>query len=158
MTSTHPVAMATEPAPRVDRMPRFERRVLVGGLLISLPAWAVVAILLFRAPHVRLFWILVPVAAVVTLLLMHWHRRHVAYPVYTLSGLLDALREGDYSLRGARDGLLGDVVYDVNTLAEPTKIAPKKITINNAAPKFVHEFPPQSVTVLKFKTRTRVGG
>lgn len=121
MTSTHPVAMATEPAPHIDRMPRFERRVVVGGLLISLPAWAVVAILLFRAPHVGPFWILVPVAAVVTLLLMHWHRRHVAYPVYTLSGLLDALREGDYSLRGARGGLLGDVIYDVNALAEQLK-------------------------------------
>jgi len=62
MTSTHPVAI--EPAPHIDRMPRFERRVVVGGLLISLPAWAVVAILLFRAPHVGPFWILVPVAAV----------------------------------------------------------------------------------------------
>ena len=104
--------MAVESARRVARMPRFERRVLVGGLLIALPAWVVVAVLLFLSPHVGLFWILVPVAAVGTLLLLYWHRRHVAYPVHTLSGLLDALREGDYSLRGARDGVLGDVVYE----------------------------------------------
>lgn len=116
-----PTAMAVESARRVARMPRFERRVLVGGLLIALPAWVVVAILLFLSPHVGLFWILVPVAAVGTLLLLYWHRRHVAYPVHTLSGLLDALREGDYSLRGARDGVLGDVVYDVNALAAQLK-------------------------------------
>jgi hypothetical protein len=84
--------MAIEPARRVERMPRFERRVLAGGLLIALPAWVVVAILLFLSPHAGLFWILVPVAAVGTLLLLHWHRRHVAYPVYTLSGRLQPAR------------------------------------------------------------------
>lgn len=121
MASKRPATMAVEPARRVDRMPRFERRVAAGGLLIALPAWVVIAILLFRAPHIGLLWILIPAAAVVTLLAVHWHRRHVAYPVYTLSGLLDALREGDYSLRGASDGVLGAVAYDVNALADQLK-------------------------------------
>ena len=113
--------MKIESARRVDHLTRFERRVLVGGLLVALPAWVVVVILVLRVLHVGLYWILVPLAGVATLLLVHWHRRHVAYPVYTLSSLLDALREGDYSLRGARDGILGDVAYDVNALAEQLK-------------------------------------
>lgn len=121
MASTRWPAMAIEPARLADPMPRFERRVLVGGLLIGLPAWVIAAILLFRMPNIGLFWILVPSAAVATLLLARRHLRHVAYPIYTLSGLLDALREGDYSLRGARDSVLGDVVYDVNALAEQLK-------------------------------------
>ncbi|HVT87234.1 MAG TPA: alpha-L-arabinofuranosidase C-terminal domain-containing protein [Tepidisphaeraceae bacterium] len=42
---------------------------------------------------------------------------------------------------------------DINTVAEPTKIAPKKTTIDNVGRKFIHELPPYSVTVLRLKTR-----
>ena len=45
----------------------------------------------------------------------------VAFPLRTLSNLLGALREGDYSLRarGARlDDALGEVIWEVNALAE----------------------------------------
>ena len=40
--------MAIEPARLADPMPRFERRVLVGGLLIGLPAWVIAAPVLNR--------------------------------------------------------------------------------------------------------------
>jgi methyl-accepting chemotaxis protein len=46
-------------------------------------------------------------------------RRRVAYPLQTLANLLEALREGDFSLR-ARRGLdedaLGEVMREVNLL------------------------------------------
>lgn len=48
--------------------------------------------------------------------------------------------------------LAGDA-YGVNTLAQPQKIVPQKETISIDGPRFVHKFPPHSVTVLRMKTR-----
>src|ERR1043166_3636285 len=48
-------------------------------------------------------------------------REHAVRPLQTLSNLLAALREGDYSIRarGARDGTaLGEVLLEVNSLGE----------------------------------------
>jgi alpha-N-arabinofuranosidase len=42
---------------------------------------------------------------------------------------------------------------DVNTIAEPKKVAPKETTISNAGEKFKHEFPASSVTVFRFNTQ-----
>jgi nitrogen fixation/metabolism regulation signal transduction histidine kinase len=47
-------------------------------------------------------------------------RERVAYPLQTLANLLEALREGDYSLRGRRaspDDALGQVLMEVNALS-----------------------------------------
>jgi hypothetical protein len=41
----------------------------------------------------------------------------------------------------------------VNTVAEPMKVVPKPITISNAAAKFSHELPAQSVSVIRLKTK-----
>jgi alpha-N-arabinofuranosidase len=41
----------------------------------------------------------------------------------------------------------------INTVAEPTKIAPRPVRVMNAAPEFTYELPPHSVTVLRLKTR-----
>ncbi|SFK96956.1 PAS fold-containing protein [Rhodanobacter glycinis] len=122
MTCATPTTMTppTEShAQRAGRMPRFERRVLLGGLLVAAPAWLLVGALLLSGPwNVTLRWALLIVAAVVTLWLARWHHRRVSYPLYTLSSLLEALRQGDYSLRGASNSVLGDVIYDINALAE----------------------------------------
>lgn len=99
-------------------MPRFQRRVWVGGLLVALPAWTlVVALLLSGLRNTVLSWALGAAALAATLWLVGWHYRRVTYPIITLSGLLEALREGDYNLRGAAGGVLGETVYDVNALA-----------------------------------------
>jgi alpha-L-arabinofuranosidase len=42
---------------------------------------------------------------------------------------------------------------DVNSVAEPEKVVPRKIAVENAAPRFVHEFPPFSVTVIRLRAR-----
>jgi nitrogen fixation/metabolism regulation signal transduction histidine kinase len=100
-------------------MPRFERRVLYGGLLVASPALLGLAIALLAgelAPE--LSWMLLTAIAVATALLARWQFRRIVYPLYALGSLLEALREGDYSLRGVAGGVLGDVVYDVNALAE----------------------------------------
>ena len=52
-------------------------------------------------------------------------RDHVIHPLQTMSNLLAALREGDYSIRarGARaDDALGEVLLEVNTLGETLRI------------------------------------
>lgn len=100
-------------------MPRFERRVWIGGLVVALPAWLLVAALLrFGLTDVVLRGMLVAAAGVVTLWLLGWHLRRVVYPLYTLSSLLEALREGDYNLRGVAGGALdSSSIYDLNALA-----------------------------------------
>jgi alpha-L-arabinofuranosidase len=42
---------------------------------------------------------------------------------------------------------------DENTLEEPNKVAPKEITIRNAASQFRHSFPANSVTVMRLKNQ-----
>lgn len=52
-------------------------------------------------------------------------RDHVIHPLQTMSNLLAALREGDYSIRarGARaDDALGEVMLEVNTLGETLRV------------------------------------
>lgn len=101
------------------RLLRFERRVGWGSLLVALPAWLALGVMLGipvagTQPRLALW----SAALVLTVLLSRWQVRRVSYPLYTLSGLLEALREGDYSLRGVQGGVLGDVIYDINALAE----------------------------------------
>jgi alpha-N-arabinofuranosidase len=48
--------------------------------------------------------------------------------------------------------LTGDI-NDVNTAAEPMKVAPKEIKVNVGGPKFTHELPPKSLTVIRLKTK-----
>src|SRR5260370_8267572 len=48
-------------------------------------------------------------------------RRRVVFPLQTVSNLLAALREGDYSIRGRQarpDDALGEVMIEVNALGE----------------------------------------
>ena len=47
--------------------------------------------------------------------------------------------------------LLTGGMDDVNTVAEPTKVAPKEIKVNVGAPKFTYELPPRSLTVIRVK-------
>jgi len=42
---------------------------------------------------------------------------------------------------------------DVNSVSEPEKVTPQHVVIANAAPKYVQEFPPFSVSVLKFQAK-----
>ncbi|WP_424681840.1 sensor histidine kinase [Frateuria sp. YIM B11624] len=100
-------------------MPRFERRVLGGALLVAAPALLAVLALVLQPPaDAAARWVLFAAAAALTAALARWQYRRVVFPLYTLAGLLEALREGDYSLRGVQGGVLGDVVYDINALAE----------------------------------------
>jgi len=99
----------------------FERRLLLDGALLLLP------LLLFSSVLVWLNWPLgtgqvagLIIALVLSFALLLRLRARVIYPLYTLSNLLEALREGDYSLRGSRarrGDAIGDVVWEINALS-----------------------------------------
>ena len=58
-------------------------------------------------------------------------RKRVIYPMQTLTNLLGALREGDYSLRSPRarqDDALGEVMREINALGETLLIGRRKAT------------------------------
>jgi PAS domain S-box-containing protein len=70
-------------------------------------------------------WTLTIVIVVFTLGFVSAARDHVIHPLQTMSNLLAALREGDYSIRarGARgDDALGEVLLEVNTLGETLRV------------------------------------
>jgi nitrogen fixation/metabolism regulation signal transduction histidine kinase len=104
-------------APRFDH----ERRVLALALAAGAPAVALSVGLLLLGDHPpRVVWTLGGLVVLVWLGFAFAARRRVVYPLQTLANLLEALREGDFSLRGrrARDqDALGEVLREVNLLS-----------------------------------------
>lgn len=100
----------------------FERRVLLLALGGGAPALALLGIGLVAGEYpTGLAVLLFGTAALTWLALAFAARRFVVYHLQTLSNLLEALREGDYSLRGRRarsHDALGEVVAEVNALSE----------------------------------------
>ncbi len=73
----------------------------------------------------KLIWTLVLVMGVCALAFLSSAREHVIRPLQTMSNLLAALREGDYSIRarGARaDDALGEVLLEINQLGETLRV------------------------------------
>jgi two-component system, NtrC family, nitrogen regulation sensor histidine kinase NtrY len=100
----------------------YEARLLAGTLLATAPALIALPVALWFATGdgVRVAWITLLIAAV-TLMLALAARRRAVYPLNTLANLLEALREGDYSLRGSRaqrGDAIGEVVLEINALSQ----------------------------------------
>ncbi len=99
---------------------RYQTRTFLGTLLATLPGLIGLAValgLLLPSQTAIAIWLGV---FVVTLVLILEVRRRAIYPLQTLSNLLEALREGDYSLRGSRaqrHDAVGEVVWEINALA-----------------------------------------
>lgn len=99
----------------------FEASVLVSALVLTLPLLLTLLVALWLyVPTTLWSWLLIP-SCLITLMLAFRLRHRVVFPLYTLSNLLEALREGDFSLRGSRarrGDAIGDVVWEVNALSE----------------------------------------
>jgi two-component system nitrogen regulation sensor histidine kinase NtrY len=100
----------------------YETRLLAGSAVALSPALVALAVALWFATGDawRALWIWLAIA-LVTLALVFEARRRAVYPLNTLSNLLEALREGDYSLRGSRarrGDAIGEVVIEINTLSQ----------------------------------------
>lgn len=122
-TEDSSVTISSEELDEIDVARRWthERRVLLLSLLIGLPGSLVGLVLLWTGDYsLRLQWTLTVFILVfwpgAALVLRGW----VVRPLRTLSNLLAALREGDFSIRarGARpDDSLGLAMLEVNSLS-----------------------------------------
>jgi nitrogen fixation/metabolism regulation signal transduction histidine kinase len=99
------------------------QRVIPGLALVSgLPAVAVALVLLWTGEFaVRTQWTLTIFVVLVWVSLIIMLRERLIRPLHAVSNMLEALREGDYSLRTrspGREDALGLILYEVNELAQ----------------------------------------
>ncbi|HKS95024.1 MAG TPA: ATP-binding protein [Terriglobia bacterium] len=102
-----------------------ERRILLIATAAATPAVIVAMILLWRGDFTpKVQWTLTVLIVGVWMGFAFGLRERVVRPLQTLSNILAALREGDYSIRarGARwDEALGEVMVEVNALGDTLK-------------------------------------
>ena len=100
----------------------YETRLFVGAIVVALPALLTLVVVVWSQQSLRSWALLVSIAvSLITVLFAFELRRRAVYPLRTLSNLLEALREGDYSLRGSaarRGDAVGEVVIEINTLSQ----------------------------------------
>jgi two-component system nitrogen regulation sensor histidine kinase NtrY len=107
---------------------RFSHQGKLTWLILGAVGPAIVAlmsILWFGDFSGKVQWTLTLVIVVFAAAFISAARDHVIHPLQTMSNLLAALREGDYSIRarGARaDDALGEVLLEVNTLGETLRV------------------------------------
>lgn len=98
-----------------------ENQVRLAAALVAVPSLAAAMILLWSGPYERSTqWGLTIVLALLWLWAVAEVHRRVVYPLRTVSNMLGALRERDFSMRarGARsDDAMGEVLTEVNSLA-----------------------------------------
>src|SRR5271166_5448845 len=106
-----------------EKRPRMvhEDRVLLLALVAGAPAVLVSMIILWTGDYAaRVQWTLSVILLGIWLGFSFGVRERVASPLRTLASLLEAMREGDYSIRarGATgEDALGDVMVQVNEMA-----------------------------------------
>ncbi len=111
-----PLPRALHPQPL-----NYDLRILLLAFLTGLPGAVVALILLWKGDFdAKTQWTLTVFIVACWLGCALALRERVVTPLQTLSNLLAALREGDYSIRGRatkKDDPLGDVVREVNALS-----------------------------------------
>ena len=99
-----------------------ERRILLMAVTAGLPGSLVALIFLWTGDHTpKMEWTLTVLIVGLWCGFALAVRRRVVFPLQTVSNLLAALREGDYSIRGRHSGAgdaLGEVMTEVNALGE----------------------------------------
>jgi nitrogen fixation/metabolism regulation signal transduction histidine kinase len=116
------LASALEPVARHrESRLRFDQRILLLALVAGLPAALVALILLWTGPYTsKVQWTLTVFIVGVWTGCSFSVRHRVVLPLQTLSNLLAALRESDFSIRArgaSGDDPLGAVMLEVNVLA-----------------------------------------
>ncbi len=100
---------------------RFQNRALLPALVAVAPAWLVATLFLWRwdaTPALR--WTLGTFVTLFALGGLLALRQRVAQPLRSLANMLEALREGDYTMRGRNidpEDAIGEVMVEVNTLS-----------------------------------------
>jgi len=101
---------------------RYDQRVILAGLISIAPVVLALVALLMIDPHDRSTRITIGIVVALSLLIfVAATRAQLVYPLRTLSNLISALREEDYSIRarGAkRDDSFGEVMTELNLLTD----------------------------------------
>ena len=101
---------------------RHEQRILWLALVAGIPGSGIALIMLWSGDYTaKVQWTLSVLILAVWLGAAFGVRQRVVFPLQTLSNLLAALREGDYSIRGSsarKDDALGEVTREINALAD----------------------------------------
>src|SRR5882724_4531488 len=116
----------------MNRVPKSRYRLSHEGkltwLTFSAAAPAIVvalALLWFGDYSAKVQWTLTILIVACFLVLISSAREHIVHPLQTMSNLLAALREGDYSIRArgaSEDGALGEVLLEINSLGETLRL------------------------------------
>lgn len=107
---------------RLRRSLSYQRLIPGLALVSGLPAIIVSMVLLWTGDFaIRTQWTLSIVVVLVWASLVFMLRERLIRPLHSVSNMLEALREGDYSLRtrtDGRDDALGLILHEVNGLAQ----------------------------------------
>jgi len=114
----------------------YDAHILAAAFAVALPVGALLGgVIVWRDIPTGPLLALGGVAALATLWCAVRLRNRVIYPLYTLSNLLEALREGDFSLRGSRarrGDPIGEVVWEINTLSQTLRDQRHKVEETSA--------------------------
>jgi len=101
---------------------KFEKRVTILALAAGFPAVALCAFLLWYDGYsAQVQWTIDLLLVLLWLSISFNLKSHIVRPLQTLSNILAAIREGDYSIRGRRalsGDALGEVMLEVNDLGQ----------------------------------------
>src|SRR5215469_2481605 len=101
---------------------KYEGRIVTMAIMAGMPGSIVALVMLWLyqpTPTAKVQWTLTVLIVGLWFGFAFAVRERVVYPLQTLSNLLSALREGDFSVRGraaAYDDALGEVMREVNIL------------------------------------------
>jgi nitrogen fixation/metabolism regulation signal transduction histidine kinase len=111
-----------DPALRRGGRLKFEKRVTFLALAAGFPAVSLCAFLLWYDDYsARVQWTVDLFLAIFWLSIAFNLKQRIVRPLQTLSNILAAIREGDYSIRGRRAAMgdaLGEVMLEVNDLGQ----------------------------------------
>jgi two-component system nitrogen regulation sensor histidine kinase NtrY len=100
----------------------YERRIVLTAILALAPVALAAILLVFAGDFsAKVRWTVLVSIAVGTFIATYVLHEQLVFPLRTISNIITALREEDYSLRGRntrRDDALGEVMTEVNALAE----------------------------------------
>jgi two-component system nitrogen regulation sensor histidine kinase NtrY len=117
-----PQLSSLDPTLRPGSRLKFERRITFLTLAAGLPAVALSAFLLWYGDYSgRVQWTVNLFLVIIWLGVAFNLKQRIVRPLQTLSNILAAIREGDYSIRGRRAAIgdaLGEVMLEVNDLGQ----------------------------------------
>lgn len=141
------------------RWPSFiGSRLLLACLCVAAPGIGALAVVLISGVPARLpAWLMLAAVIVLTVIAIASMRAYLDYSLRTLSNLIDALREGDYGVRGrvpSQDSSVGQLVQSFNTLA--AQLQQERLSLHETLQLFSKTLASLDSAVFAFETDGRL--